>query len=138
MDNATINRLVAEKVMGWPEIADAPIDPVELYYSEGKPFPAFRVFGARVELVDSPDDYEGRAWNPAENVADAIEALEKWASADGRRHWHCDNWGMSIDERYEAALHDGHSDGTQVHKGRAAVLPLAICKALLAAHGIEA
>lgn len=124
MTNAEINRAVAERVMGWKFRRDR-------WVWNRKTETGRYCTGYFIGIEDTDENFMRYdfGWSPATSIADAIEAVEKWAGENDRRHWHADSWGCQIDNRYEMTLYGvggiyRHVDYT---------LPLAICHALLAA-----
>lgn len=139
MTSEQINRAIAEQVMGWAVI--------EYSIKDGwKDIPRSHkgLWPIAVFLIDPPNERYARLerihddqailheeWSPTESIRDAIEAVDKWASAGLQRHYHLDNWGTEIPYRHQATLHQ--NGGVVAKSGNCETLSQAICNALLEA-----
>lgn len=75
MDKQEMSRIVAEKVMGWP-IGD--------YWEYKQPHPVIEDCGQVLYLIVGCKSVE---YDPATNVAQAIEAAEVWRKKNSNTFW---------------------------------------------------
>ena len=110
MNNREINRLVAEKVMGWVQGKYAK----ELYYKKNNG----QIHGA-VKFV--------KDWSPATDIVDALQVAEKWRLYEIHK----------VDNKYICWIYDESNNEEIFYEAEAPTLPLAICLAALKAVGVE-
>ena len=131
MTNHEINKVLAEKIMGWHLVED---------YSAGHYYPT----GAWLDISDKVQ-YWTEPWEPAENIAQAFEAAEKIRLFDTAYegegiYLHSDilangNGRIWLVEKFDTDRDD--DDWLWEEISRADTPALAICKALVKAASDE-
>ena len=117
MTNAELNKLAAEKVMGWHEYGDGILKP-----DSDEP------------LYVNNDFKEVWKWNPCESIADAWMLLEKldwfWFQV-GRENCDGVRWDVRTYDDYDCKAED------EINVTCEDTAPLAITKACLKAAGVK-
>ena len=127
MDRQETNRIIAEKVMEYP-IIDCK-EPKQAH----RPCPCFRDYGTMIALVHNDGGYGDGSenYNPTENVAQAIEAIDlycaRWDKMFILRRNPPELWRVSL----------GDNEERSVVVVYAATPSLAICEAMVKAVNSE-
>lgn len=119
--NPLIDRLVAEKVMGWR---------LKSFAGAGGGFSAWLNEEGQIVRYETDCTLHAQPnhfWRPTVNIADALQVAEKWRLYEIHK----------VDNKYICWIYDESNNEANFYETEAPTLPLAICLAALKAVGVE-